>query len=296
MSITLGRSILPTEVADSTIAMLWGDGSLTIHALQELLDTLAASAIFEGPRATQVRENAGLIGATALRVAYASGITLSRLRIRALALPGVRLGELEMSEVTFDDVMFRRVDLTGTRLLRSKATNVLLHEVIIDPSKTRLELAGLDVVTQIQGLRRVTNGAIEAIYDPEELARVLIACGALAPAANASSQTRPIRADIVEILQRLARAYNRSNPVCVEDGQLRRHLFDHDDWPTVRKLLLKYCLVVSEVRPTHGRPKEFLRRQFLPEQIMSGASHVQNAPAAVARFWEALQLEFPSKR
>jgi len=294
MSVTLGRSILPTEVADSTVEMLWRDRAINGPILQELLDKLAASAIFEGPRSTQVRENAGLIGATALREASVRGLSLSRLRVRALVFPGVKFGRIEMSEGTFDDVMFRRVDLTRARFLRCRANNVLLHEVTVDPAVTRLELVGLDPAAQIQGLRRVAKGAIEAIYDPDDLANVLIACGALPPAANTTTQTRPIRVDVVEIVQRLARAYNRANPVCVEDGQLKHHLFDHDDWPTVRRLLLQHAIVVSEVRPTHGRPKEFLRRQFLPEQIMSGASHFQSAPPGVTKFWDALEHQFPA--
>lgn len=294
LGMVLGRSILPTEVADSTVELLWRDVAVSTDRLQDLLDKLASAAIVEGPRSTQVRENAGIIGAKALREAAHRAVPLTKLRIRGLVFPGARLDNLDIFESSLDDVTFRRVDLSTTRFVKCRAAGLVLFDVTVQPETTRLELHGLDVRTQVQGLRYVKAGSVQPIYDPDELNRVLTACGALPAALEPVSRARPVRPDVVEVMERLMRAYNRTNPVCVEDGKLKHHLFDHDDWPKIRKLLLRHKIVVSEFRATHGPPKEFLRRQFLPEQIMSGASRLQASPPAVEQFWEALESQFPS--
>ena len=114
--------------------------------------------------------------------------------------------------------------------------------------------------------------------DPAEVQRLLAQVGAV-PAATADtpSTVRSVRADDLELLEKLARAYRRTNPVCTADDNLRG-LFNDHGWPRLERILVKQGVVTKETRPTGGRQKVFLRRQFLPEQIMAGADRAAAVP------------------
>ena len=87
----------------------------------------------------------------------------------------------------------------------------------------------------------------------------------------------------------LVEAFARAFGACKNDRNLNA-LFGHADWETIESLLVKHDLVTVEHRVTKGRPKVFLRRQFLPEHIMAGFSGRPDDPR-VQLFWQDLVQE-----
>ena len=99
---------------------------------------------------------------------------------------------------------------------------------------------------------------------------------------------RNVPDELLDLLQKLMRAYERANPLCDGDQHLQK-LFGDYRWPALRGLLLEHGIVKSERRPARGPQKEFLRRQFSPDAIMSGASRTRHAEPRIARFWDSLE-------
>ena len=162
--------------------------------------------------------------------------------------------------------------------------------MMIEPrvsSSTRLEFEGLDPGTHIQGLHLV-NGSGNVLYDPDEVARAVADRGGPAPA----GRNGRIQVDqrLLQLVERLMRAYGRANPVC-EDDPRHKTVFSDRNWRAVKSLLLRHGIVTEESRPTKGSPKRFLRRQFLPAEIMAGLRKDTSTPLAIRKFWRELAEE-----
>jgi len=293
----LSRSVLPIEVALTAIATIHQSLPLSDRAnSQTLLDRLAEAGQVETVRTSQVRENAGLVVGAVLKTGASKG-PVTGLRVWRVVLPGGDLTGVHLLDGRIESVELRRVDLSNTRFVGCRADGILLSEVVVDPSRTRLELAGLDVSSQVLGLRVRERGLVRGIYDPAEIRRVLAACGAVPePTAEEVSTTmRPVPNAHRQLLERLARAYRRTNPVCTADDTLRG-IFRDGHWEDLEGLLLRNGIVTRETKNTSGRPKTFLRRQFLPEQIMAGADRAAVVPTAVRAFWDELEQETTPRR
>jgi hypothetical protein len=287
--VLLSRSVLPYEVAATAVEAINRTTPLAELAhSQALFDRLAEAAAADNPRASQIRENAGLVAAAVLKVGTALA-PLRGIRIARVVFPGGDLKGVTLEESGLDRVEMRRVDLTATRFVRCRAEGLLLSEIVVDPANTRLELAGLDPASQLVGLRLRAQGLVKGVYDPAELQRILAACGAVRPITVDKPDTvRQVAPRYLNVLEKLARAYRRTNPVCTADDNLKS-LFGDPAWPRVEQALIRTGVVTRESRQTGGRPKTFLRRQFLPEQIMAGADSAAVVPPAIRVFWDELE-------
>jgi len=292
----LSRAVLPIEVALNAITGINQTLPLSDQAnSQSVLDRLAESGRPEGSRTSQVRENAGLVVGVVLKAAASTG-QVSGLRIWGVVLPGGDLAGVKLQGSRIENVELRRVDLSKTQFVSCQADGLFLNEVVVNPSTTRLELSGLDVSSQVLGLRVRDHGLVKGLYDPAEIRRTLAACGAIPqPVAEEPSPLRPIPQALMQLLERLARAYRRSNPICTADDMLRG-IFRDARWPDLEESLVRNQIVKRETRPTSGRPKTFLRRQFLPDQIMAGADRSALVPAPVRAFWDDLETQVAPRR
>jgi hypothetical protein len=288
--VLLSRSVLPDEVARAAIESIHQTMPLSDHAnCQQLLDSIAKAGEVETPRTSQIRENAGLIAGAILKVATGEGPAVG-IRIWKVVVPGGDLAGVQLRDSRFDGVELRRVDLSKTRLEGCRADELLLSEIIVDPEATRLELAGIDVSSQIIGLRVRHHGLIRGVYDPNEVRRILVSCGTIPETSEdeVATTVRPVPATYMTLLERLARAYSRTNPICTHDDT-RKALFRDSSWPELERLLLRHGVVTLETRATSGRRKPFLRRQYLPEEIMAGADRSAAVPTNVRAFWDELE-------
>ena len=285
--IVLSRSALPDDVAERVAAQLNArDGAGARDRLQKRLDRLADAGRQEWRRTMQVRENAGLLVMELLRYAGEDGREIDGCTVRSVVFPGGRLGGVTLKRCSLVDVEIRRTDLTAARFVECTVSDVLWFEPRVAPGTTRLELEGLDV-SRVMGLR--VAGVPETVYDPSAVAATLKECGAPTPGldrAIGSGAPSPY----VDLVERLVRAYRRANPVCTEDPALA-NLLDDPAWPPVERLLLEHEIVTKEHRATSGRPKTFLRRRVLPEQLMSGRNGGMGGIARVRSFWRALESE-----
>lgn len=294
LQVILSRSALAEDVADRVASEVLASGRLeSVEQLQQLLDRLAEACAMEWRRKAQVRENAGLIVMALLR-AFGGGNGKSEIverTIRSVTLPGSRLKGVTLKRCRLIDLTIRRTDLVATRFVECEARNVMLVEPQVDRDSTRLDLDGL-TVEQVARLRVRKHGDVETIYAPTEIVKILRACGA--PVVADTEPDEP-RADpeVVELLNKLMRVYARANPVCRDDGTMKK-VFHDSRWAKLEKLLLKHHVVKKETRPSSGKTPVFLRRQFPPEQIMAGQRGHADVHPNIRAFWREIEVKTTS--
>ncbi len=205
-----------------------------------------------------------------------------------MVFPGSHLRNVTLSRCTLIDVTLRRTDLTATQFIECNARDVRLYEPMVSRESTRLELKGLGV-DDVAGIR--VPGSQDANYDPAFIADTLRSCGV--PLTGDSDPRGPTvpKADL-RVMERLVRAYRRTNLVCLQDGNLSS-LFSDRHWSRIRKRLVEHGIVKVEDRATSGRPKQFLRSRFLPGQIMAGRVGRPDTDPRIRAFWEALAASAP---
>ena len=284
--IVLSRSALPEDVAERVAVELNVSGhGPSPERLQELLDRLGEAGATEWRRNTQVRENAGLLAMALLR-AFACSTGVERevegCSLRSVILPGSNLSSVTLTRCSLIDVTVRRTDFVSTRFIDCEARQVLLFEPRVATSSTRLELKGL-TLSDVMGIRVVPG---DLTYDPSIIAATLKDCGMSLQ--EDRRQIRPrVSSDCVELLEQLMRAYRRANPICKGDPNLRG-MFAHPDWNRIERLLVEHELIEKTTRATKGKPKDFLRRRFLPEQLMSGLGQRADTDPRIRAFWQEL--------
>lgn len=290
--VILSRSALPEEVVDRVASELTESGRMrSMEPLQELLDRLAAAGAMEWRRKTQVQENAGFLVLALLRTrvgAPGSRSEIKNCRVRSVVFPGGHLRNVDLTQCFLGDVTVRRTDLTSTRFIDCEARDVMFMEPVVAPASTRLDLRGMEI-THVMGLRVRQDNSEETHYNPAFVAKTLKACGV----PIRSGRTRPsVPAAHLDLLQRLMRAYSRANPVCKSDPRLE-DIFHHSEWRELERLLIEHDIVKEEQRATSGQSKGFLRRRFLPEQIMAGLNGQPGVDMRIRAFWRALTPDSP---
>ena len=274
MRVILSRSALPEFVAERLAFELRQLGRLSSLAdLQEILDRLSEAGRTHWGRMTQVRENTGLIVLALLREFAGGNGANSEIvgrTVSTVVFPGSDLRGVTLRDCTLINVTIRRTDLGTTSFIGCNARDVLLMEPRVKIGSTRLELNGLRVPTEVIGIHLLSDEGNTTIYAPEKITRILEQCGAFVEMKD-EDDIRKVSDELLELLQKLMRAYERANPLCEADDN-RQRLFGDRHWSTLRDLLIEHGIVKRESRQSSGTAKQFFRRQFSPEQIMSGAS------------------------
>lgn len=174
------------------------------------------------------------------------------------------------------------------------AVGTVLLEVIVNPAKTRLELRGVNPDTEVTGLQVWIDDQRETVFDPRRVREFLVRCGTVEEAAP-EPEIRAVSPAAVEIVDLLARAYRRANPLCIEDPKLL-NAGDRREWPDIRKAMVASGVITPDrPRQTRGPRKEFLRRQVLPEQLMAGINRRADVPPSVRAFWDDMERIFPAR-
>lgn len=285
----LSRAALPELVAERIAAEMMTNFTLsTLDDLQIMLDRLAMAGRDEWRRTTQVRENAGLIVSALLRIfAAANKAEIIGRKISTVIFPGGDLSGVTLRDCMLDNVTIRRTNLRAAKFVRCHARNVLLEEPMVEVGSTRLELNGLRVPGDVVGVQNLTDKGRETIRIPDKIMHVLSDCGTPVDI-DSDQDKRNVSDRSMELLEWLMHAYERANPVCDGDDNMR-HLFDDYQWPELRRILIKHGIVTVDRRSASGPAKEFLRRKFPPDKIMSGANKTSNVPPQIRRFWDDLE-------
>jgi len=290
----LGRSILPLDAARIAARILNQSGQL--NRLQDVLVLLRKVALTASVRQSQTQENAGVLMATALVAVCVRDGFVEGVEFGDVVIPGLDLSALRIRKSRLINVVFRRVNFSTARFEGCNAEGVSLIEVTIDPAHTRLELQGLDVDQQVIGLQVVNRAGTQTTYDPAQIRVYLQQIGVPGIDLGSKSEIRAVPKPVVDLMERFARTYLRSNPVCTADDGLRK-IFGDQEWPDIQDLLVKADVVTTEYRATKGHnPKLFLRRQVLPEEILTGLNRNASVPASVEKFWKSLEAKYSNRK
>ena len=292
LNVLLGRSALSEDIASMTAQRLGVVENSSGPGVQSVIARLGNAGALQSPRQTQVRENSGRIAQSLLKLVCRGQRSLSDLVICRLIFPGGDFDSVTLDRPRFQDVEFRRVDLTRTSFLTGSAEGTSFFDVIVDRSVTRLELTGIDYRSNVLGLRVVGADSAKSEFDPIIVRAVLVDVGMLMSAAPAP-RTRSVRTEIVSLLERFVRAYNRANPLCVADDTLRAIFLD-SNWAELQRCLVESQAVSAESKNTSGRPKTFLRRTVTQQQILAGMDPDADVPNSVQRLWSLLEERFHS--
>lgn len=282
----MARAVLPDDLPNITIRILAEDGMLPDN--RDILKVLSTPLSGTGTRAAQAQENAGRFATAILKRAVAPKEN-EGLELANMVFPGGDLHGVVLKSSKFSSVEFRRTDLSQTQFLTCAGSNLLLIEVLVNREATRLEVSGLDPNNQVLGLRVVEKDALGSVYDPKMIEAILVDVGAIPQGSSVQVRGAEVPDSVVGLVERLVRAYGRSNPVCVDDPFLAP-IFQDFHWRKVERCLLTSGVATEEARSTSGASKRFLRRQVLPAVLMAGRNKDADVPESVRKFWDCLEM------
>lgn len=275
--------------ADSTrVIMVTGEaGAGKTQVLQELVRRQADNYLRGKTHKLFLYVNAQ--GRALARLNEALATELQDLRVSLTYHSVATLGHLRdvtLRQCSLISVSMRRTDLSRTRFVECRSQDTLLVEPMVKIGGTKFDVDGLDVRSQVVGINVLGDEDNKTVYDPYYVADILGKCGFEIESIDDSD--RDVPKEKFDVLDRLMRAYGRANPVCEADDNLK-NIFAHESWSDVRRLLIKHGIVASEERQTGGHRKRFLRRRFLTEEIMRGASKAGQVHPQIIHFWDDLE-------
>ena len=290
MRMILSRSALPDYVAERfAIQLRQRDLLSTSQGLQVVFDRVSNAGKQRWRRMIQVRENAGRIVLAVLREFASKDDEPAEVRdctLTTVVLPGGELRNVTFRRCIFEDIQIKRTNLELTKFLDCTVRDVMFIEPKIGTESTRLELSGLRPDYHVMGVEKLSATSSYTIFDPTEILQIFASCGA--PVSTGfGSDVWEVTPEVLDLLNRLMRAYARANPLCEADHTLRS-LFRNDKWKDLRNLLVKHGIVKVETRSMSGVKKDFLRRKFSPSRIMAGRTKANRIDPQIARFWESL--------
>jgi len=211
------------------------------------------------------------------------------------------------SEYSFRDFVFRNCSFSEIVLVKCNATNCQFIDVEFTKSKfeecnflncyffkpkvsrksTRWHVDGIKLGAGIQGIIDTSSGIDQEFFKESDVAEILNELGVSGIDLDAEGDQLKVDDPLEELVYRLVTAYRRANPVCKGDHNLST-LFDDDNWKLVESALTERGLVTEEFRRTSGKKIGFLRRHFLPDQLLAARSKSANVPDKLKLFWKDL--------
>lgn len=282
---SLVRGQLPefvSEFVGQRIAGKIEDDQLTLDACVEVLN---GANRMKGRDVSQLQGNAGLLLAGTLAICNDTGAArLLGLRFEGFIFAGIALGNLRIEESQFYNSRFFGTDLSETQFIDCSVDNdCRFDDIVVDPNSTRLEFSKMDPRTQVFGLRIRDNNSFKRIFQPNIVSDILQACGA-----NSELQRGPaVNNDILLLMEQLMAKFERTNMFWPDDIP-NRGIVGNPNWEILRERLLLFNIVtIDEKRAVSKQPREALRRNFLPQQIMDGLRLSSTGPIEIRQFWES---------
>jgi hypothetical protein len=275
---------MPESLADSiALELASSEGKIV-----DLCKILSIAATKSAPRQQLVKENAGRIVGAILRNTKDD---LTGISVEGLVFPGARLHGVNISESSLVDCVFRRCDFTASVVSNCKAESVTFELCLFDKA-TRLDLVGVDP-SSFLGMRLAGDNEVRTFYEPRACVDLLRELG-LPAAQNAGVDViRGVDEEIIELIDRLARAYAKCNPICVQDDYLEG-IFENKHWQAVQRIGEEAGVIRAEVRAANGPRRDFIRRLVRPEDLAAGVFLEADVPSSVLQFWAALEQAYPS--
>lgn len=284
LALLLGRSSMPESLADAIAQRVLESET---YRLAHLLESLAKVSKLPGARQQVVQENAGRIIAAAFQ---ASEDEVLDAKIESVIFPGSDLHGVRFRGAIFSGCLFKRPDLTDTVFDDCEIRDCAFESPLISRG-TVLDARGL-MVNDFIGIRVVNDGGARAIFDPRDL--VLHLAQASLPSVEVRDEVhaRAVDGNVVDMIERLARAYTRCNPICVQDDYLHS-IFEHEFSDEVVEIGEQVGVFRREIRAANGPRRNFVRRLVLPEHILAGIWEGAEIPPQIRQFWERIEDRFP---
>jgi len=267
----LDRGVIPETVAN--FAMRPGKGAAGIDTS---LMRCATGVSFENRRRN--------LGALVLAHARQTG-ELRNVTLRGLSFVDVHTGPAHLVSVTFDGCQFVSSNLQSTRFVDCDATTSTFDAVTVDDD-TVMGIRGLIPGESIRGVRHEPSGEI---YAPGGIAKLLQRLGAPIEKTEAKQPNySPNATALIDLLERVARAYRRTNMIYETDERLHS-LFGHESWPQLRKLMIEHGVITREMREARGANTPACRLRVNVDELLAGPSAADSPHSATAGLWAALR-------
>lgn len=283
----LGRSAMPDSLAEAVASHILESGCADII---RVTDTLSDASTRQSPRQQFVRENAGrVVGFMAKEARILGGSGPSR--IAGLVFPGSGLSGVVFQNISFESVEFKRVDLHDARFVRCHGSTTMFEAPLLN-SGTVLDIEGIEPSDFIGVRVAGEEDTVSSLFDPVKITECLSEMKLPSAQGLITEDVRAVSPEVIKLVERLARAYARCNPICLQDDFLTG-IFEEPTWPGVMKAALSSGIIKEEVRPAHGTRRNFIRKLVRSEELSSGLRRNVEVSASVRAFWDELEEQFP---
>lgn len=284
----LSRARLPEYSADFAAKRLQKSGDVDSSVI-ELCCKVAKLGV---ARSVQTRENAGSIVSSLLHVrSLANNDNRNSNEIyHNLLFAGNSFSNINFENCQFIDVEFRRTEFSGMKMYGCVAERVMFEEVMVDTTSTHLDISGISASYNVSGLRVRTTNGIEQVFRHDRIAEILSICGMTSNNEVVSTGVDP---QVLDLLEKVLRKFEKSNLFWPTDHNNKQVLTD-EKWKDLESLLIESGMTTREESLQHkGVPRYALRRNFLPQQIMSGDTDKSVSHAEIRKFWAEMRTRFP---
>ncbi len=281
----LMRGPMPEFVNDFVGEMIARDANWDRSWPVGFIETLNSVNQMRSSASVQARENSGglLVG-----VAGAQRSWKNR-KIEESKLEGYIFAGLSFKGVEFRAAKFLNSRFVGVDFVDAKFTDCEVdahchfQDILVDPDSTILEFRGLDVESQVSGLRLRKGDTYQRVFRPNLIATIIHACGIDIE----DFGILYVDNDVVLLIEQLMRKFERTNMFWPDDAP-NQGIVKNSRWEELRDRLLAFrILSLDEQRSVSKQPREALRRNFLPQQIMAGLSSSAEAPEEIRGFWQS---------
>lgn len=266
------RGVLPDDVVDSAVERYEGEG-----IIEEVSATTSLAS-----RHDNRRRNAGSIIAAYARFHGPVQDTV----VRNAAFTDVDFGPGVFRSVTFENCEFIGSRLDRTTFEACDASTSRFQGVVVT-NESRIGIAGIVPGANFGSLIHPDVSA--EVFSPQEVAEILRRLGAPLPGEPEQAiKYSPQAKVLIKLLEHMARGYRRANVLFESDRHLSR-LFEHEQWPELRKRLTKHRVVREEPRAVSGPRVETYRLLVGLDDLVSAENVVDLPDGPVGDFWSDLR-------
>lgn len=249
----LDRGVISDGVARATVKALADNSSLDRSLLR-----CSGGVSFDNRR-----RNLG-----SLVFAYGRDIRpLSDATIQRLSFVDVRSGKAQLTDIRFDDCQFIDVDLCDALFEHCDADTSTFDGIRLNAA-SRLGISGLHPGLNI---RRVHHDPPGDVYDPAEISILLERLGAPIERPTPEQPAYSEHAqELIQLLQRVARAYQRTGILHETDDKRYQAIFSSPYWEELKALLIKHSIVTKEMRESRGANVRGYRLRANLDELLVG--------------------------
>ncbi len=280
LSQLLSKSDITDELA-AYVAERLEVGAVDPVELTSRLQRVVNSAFL---RREQISENCGALFVAIIRTFGSS----RELTLDGFEFAGVSWAGVDVERLNLRRCRLRRCDMRGARLSACTSEATTFEEPALG-SGSRLDIVGLEWNRDVIGISWSSEGGeLQVVYEPGAMREALAQAGL--PSALSGAEDDPVWAveeGVGDLLEGLARAYERANPVCETDRAMET-LSASPRWKGLLRALLDSGVLTEEARSARGTRKRFFRCHVAPPELVAGRLVSAEVDPRVRDLWSSL--------